>query len=53
MHEAVHTDVAKIFTGKTHTQLIALEKQIYSKISSGDAVDIGKILSGCLCPQAA
>lgn len=42
IHEAVHDDVAGIFKGKTYSQLIALEKQIYSKISSGDAVDIGK-----------
>ncbi|XP_031563936.1 cactin-like [Actinia tenebrosa] len=41
IHTAVHSDVASIFKGKTYTQLIALEKQIYSKISSGDAVDIG------------
>lgn len=43
IHTSVHTDVASVFKGKTYTQLIALEKQIYSKISSGDAVDIGKI----------
>ncbi|KAK3727991.1 hypothetical protein QZH41_015937 [Actinostola sp. cb2023] len=41
IHSAVHSDVAAIFRGKTYTQLIALEKQIYSKITSGDAVDIG------------
>jgi hypothetical protein len=42
IHSSVHSDVSSVFKGKTYTQLIALEKQIYSKISSGDAVDIGK-----------
>ncbi|XP_048584060.1 cactin isoform X2 [Nematostella vectensis] len=41
IHTAVHSDVDKIFKGKTYSQLIALEKQIFQKISSGDAVDIG------------
>ena len=44
INTSVHDDVAKVFKGKTYSQLIALEKQIHQKITSGDAVDIGKKL---------
>ena len=42
IHSSVNADVADIFKKKTHSQLVALQKQINQKIASGDAVDIGK-----------
>lgn len=44
INSSVHDDVAKVFRGKTYSQLIALEKQIHQKITSGDAVDIGNLI---------
>ena len=44
INSAVRADVANIFKGKTHAQLLAMEKQIKSKINAGGAIDIGMIL---------
>ena len=46
INASVNKDVAHIFSGKTYSQLIALQKQINQKIASGDAVDIGKCFQG-------
>lgn len=41
INASVNKDVTNIFSGKTYSQLLALQKQINQKIASGDAVDIG------------
>lgn len=41
INTAVKADVASIFKGKTHSQLLAMQKQITNKISAGGPIDIG------------
>jgi len=41
INTAVKADVASIFKGKTHSQLVAMQKQITNKINAGGAIDIG------------
>ena len=41
INASVYQDIAGILNAKTHSQLIAMQKQINQKIKSGDAVDIG------------
>ena len=44
INTAVKADVASIFKGKTHSQLVAMQKQITNKINAGGAIDIGMIV---------
>eukprot|EP00795_Rhopilema_esculentum_P006206 gene6206-11611_t len=41
INTAVRADVTSIFKGKTHGQLVAMQKQIKEKISAGGPIDIG------------
>ena len=49
---SVKKDIVGILGSKTYSQLVTMQKQINSKISSGDAVDIGslslRVLEGIL-----
>ena len=40
---SVKKDIVGILGSKTYSQLVTMQKQINSKISSGDAVDIGSL----------
>lgn len=44
INASVSQEVAGIFQGKTHSQLVALKNQINERIKSGSAVDIGMCL---------
>ena len=44
INTAVRADVTNIFKGKTHGQLVAMQKQIKEKISAGGPIDIGIVL---------
>ena len=43
INTAIKADVASIFKGKTHSQLVAMQKQITNKINAGGTIDIGVI----------
>ena len=45
INSSVNQDIAGILSAKTYSQLVAMQKQINQKIASGDAVDIGIILT--------
>ena len=42
INNAVQTDIQSVFKGKTHSQLLALEKQIKGKLRMGGSIDVGK-----------
>lgn len=41
INSSVQSDVNSVFKGKTYSQLVALQKQIRTKIKSGGSIDVG------------
>lgn len=47
INSSVQSDVNSIFKGKTHAQLVELQKQIRQKIKAGGAIDVGTEKMSC------